>query len=658
MRCRPSFSWIPGFFLGAWGLLPAPAVGADDSLHVRLTTCAETVRRLRDANQDSAALALGARCLPAAVPPGAESAAARLAYENGLCERRLGRYLTGLETTRRGLAWAERGRDTVYIERCRYLLAVLHADRGDHAQAIAQCQANLQWYHALPTGRLLGGNYLLLAAVYERLRNDPTANRYRAAYLRLALRSPDPEQRLIAYSLQATQLGKRRLYRQAALYQQKAIALAQRMKTGNDQDYLISLLVEQAELQRLGGDPIAALTSLAQASAYLRRYDTPVLRALIQNGRAAALLALKRPDDATRAGEQALRYARRSHRPDVLLQVLSVRQRLQERTGAYPAALQTAREAYALADSLATVAKVEAIAEVETRYGLARKEADLLALRRETMIQQLRLQAHQRELRQARQQHLWLFIGLGAVVVVVLVVGFLWERTRHLYRQAEQQRQTLEEQAAELHAANTTKDRLFSIIGHDLRSSAGQLHQSLARVSTGENPALREAERRAYALNQQLNNLLYWALTQQDGLSVHRRSERLDELVAEALDEFGPSLADKSLGLINQVGPEELVTDERLVSLVLRNLLHNAVKFTPKGGRITVSSRRTDGAVFLSIRDTGPGLDATRASRPRAESGTGLGLSVSKELMRACGGSLRLRPAEPHGTEALLEFPE
>lgn len=665
MNARTASTPRMGPVIGLLLLLVTRASATPDSLSRRLLTCADSVRQLRESNRNPAALELIRRCLPAVAPAGTERAVGRLYIELALCERERGYFVTGIDAIQTATTWAERGRDTLAMARSRYILAMLYADQGDYARAVAQCHNNLSWHRQLPANKYVASTHLLLVAIYERLRNQPAADHHRDEYRRLVLQSGPLELRMLVYSNETKRLTERRQYRRALVNQRRAVSLARRLPADLMPDYLAGQLVDLAEIQRELHQCPAALASLNEAAAWGRKRWGTSTQARIFGELSAVKLAMDSLAEASAAGQQALHYARLSKRPDVVLVALKNLQRVQERTGAYQAALQTARDAYELFDSLSTVSKTQAIADIETRYGVARKEAAIQMLRKESTIQRLQADARQHDLQIANQQRRWLSIGIVALGLGLLLIAYLFRRAKHLQEKTEQQRQVLEEQAMQLHTANTTKDRLFSIIGHDLRNSVYQLHRSLVQRLpgmpgvAGETIDLQKAERAAYLLSQQINNLLYWALAQQGGLKAHLSTESLPALVADALEGFQVAFAQKSLHIVDETGPEQIRTDERLTLLVLRNLLHNALKFTPSGGQITLRSCQTAETVLLSICDTGPGLNATRdrAGRSSAEAGTGLGLLVAEELMQHCGGRLQLRAVRPHGTEVILEFP-
>jgi signal transduction histidine kinase len=668
MKRQPTSTRLAGLLISGCLTACFSVYAEPNPLTDQLIKCADSVRQLRLTNRNALALALAKRCLPAVAPAGGEKGMGLLYFQMGKCEREQGRFMAGIDAMRKSVYWAERGRDTLTIINGRYALSLLYADQGDYLRAISQCHNNLRWYKRIKWNTpCFLGTYQMLVTVYERLNNQPAVDQYRAEHLRLSQQMDDPENLFLAYSNEASRLEEMHQYRQALVYQQRTISVIRRLPKDLIPHYLADQLVELAQLQRKLGQLKPALTSLNEASHWSQQYWTPSIQVLIDAEKSAVWLSMGRLSEAAQSGQKALNYARISNRPDIMLEALRNLQQAQERTGSYRAALQTAKAANDLADSLSTVAKTKAIADVETRYEVARKEAAILALRKETTIQRLQADTRQRELRIANQQRLWLGISTVFFLSGVLVISYLFRRAKFLQKETEQQRQTLEEQALELHQANTTKDRLFSIVSHDLRSSVHNVHQSLTQMRQTtpgfirENEAVRQVERGIHHLDHQLNNLLYWSLAHQDGIQVHMRNESLSLLVADALDSFQISIESKSLHVLNETGTEWIYTDERLTMLVLRNILHNAIKFTPSGGQITLRSNQNAQTVVMRISDTGPGLAATQQQRDSgltSERGTQVGLRVSQELMQCCQGSLQLHEVQPHGTEVMLTFQE
>lgn len=217
-------------------------------------------------------------------------------------------------------------------------------------------------------------------------------------------------------------------------------------------------------------------------------------------------------------------------------------------------------------------------------------------------------------------------------------------------------------QKEELERLNREKDKLFSIVSHDLRSPFTSL-LSLTRlmISLGdrlEKPQLlaqagkvNEAAKRIFAL---IENLLDWSRLQMDQVRVEPAPVDLRALAAKNTDLFAPIGAEKGVAVVNEV-PAGLTAfaDANTVDTVIRNLVNNAVKFTAEGGQVTIDGRLDGSMAAVSVRDTGVGMTPEQLRRlfelgkegttrgTRGEKGTGLGLLLCKDLAERNGGSIQ-----------------
>jgi signal transduction histidine kinase len=236
----------------------------------------------------------------------------------------------------------------------------------------------------------------------------------------------------------------------------------------------------------------------------------------------------------------------------------------------------------------------------------------------------------------------------------------------------------LEVQKQELERANASKDRLFAIIGHDLRSPAASL-QSTAQLmqyyqSKGNTSNLPELGSRivkaATSINHLLDNLLNWALTLSGDLQLQPEPIDGAALVAEVVEIYGETAAAKGIH-IELLAPEcvSLWADRNAALTILRNLLGNALKFTRPGGNVRISLRQGPEAAQIEIADDGVGISPERmaglyelrenkSTRGTArEKGTGLGLVLVKEMVHLSGGALSVASTPGAGTTALLTLP-
>ncbi len=239
-------------------------------------------------------------------------------------------------------------------------------------------------------------------------------------------------------------------------------------------------------------------------------------------------------------------------------------------------------------------------------------------------------------------------------------------------------------------AANKSKTDFLARMSHELRTPLNAVlgfselitdaGQSSDLAVTG--PAAEVATARAYAhyihesgthLLSLVNDLLDLAKIEAGRMPLHRERIDLGRLATSCLALVSPEAGRRRLNVAHQLpSPAPILCgDERLVRQMLVNLLTNAVKFTPSGGAVTLSSEvRADGALIVTVSDTGVGMtpeDVEQALEhygqvdnllTRREQGTGLGLPLVKALIELHGGSLEIDSAPSAGTEVRLVFPD
>ena len=144
----------------------------------------------------------------------------------------------------------------------------------------------------------------------------------------------------------------------------------------------------------------------------------------------------------------------------------------------------------------------------------------------------------------------------------------------------------------------------------------------------------------------------------------------LDRILAESMRIVSQRAESKKLTLRSKIVPDaRFIGDPRALKQIALNLLTNAVKFTPEGGRVTVRGRAAQGCVTIAIADTGIGIapdDLVKLGRPfeqvdsqltKRHEGSGLGLAIAKSLIELHGGTMRIRSTLGKGTTVLLRLP-
>ena len=237
------------------------------------------------------------------------------------------------------------------------------------------------------------------------------------------------------------------------------------------------------------------------------------------------------------------------------------------------------------------------------------------------------------------------------------------ERTMELrasHEKVMEQNKEIAEQAKVLQDLNMTKDKLFSIISHDLR---GPISIILTTIDVMKRGGLSEQEVMSFSAElgdhmmvtgHLLNNLLFWAKAQMDGFRSIPSVFDVKDVVEENCRLFRALADGKNIRLINKTDSSLWVfADKDIVTMVLRNLINNAIKFTNRGGEITIGNETDKDHVELFVQDTGTGLSGGDISKilnkqsfhrqdTSGQLGSGLGLMLCQELIEKEGGKIAI----------------
>jgi signal transduction histidine kinase len=261
-----------------------------------------------------------------------------------------------------------------------------------------------------------------------------------------------------------------------------------------------------------------------------------------------------------------------------------------------------------------------------------------------------------------KNQRLWLGSLIGTLLAVVFLLLILYRNYRTQQKNNKklaEQKQEIENQADTLGKVNHTKDTLFAIIGHDLRSPLNSL-KGLMSLLENDNISSEEFILLSSKLKNgvehvhfTLNNLLLWANSQMQGLETRPTHTNLTTLVKENFNLFGEIAKNKKIDLQHNLPTEmHAWADADQINLVLRNLISNALKFTPKGGEVKVRAMQKEQQIEIHLQDSGVGMSAETLSNlfrqdkhvstygTQGEKGTGLGLLLCQEMITKNGGKI------------------
>ncbi|ALL06929.1 hypothetical protein AQ505_16380 [Pedobacter sp. PACM 27299] len=255
-----------------------------------------------------------------------------------------------------------------------------------------------------------------------------------------------------------------------------------------------------------------------------------------------------------------------------------------------------------------------------------------------------------------------ILIAAIAIFIIMALLFYYLRKTRQLNTR--------------LRTANQIKDKLFTIIGHDLRNPIGGITNVLAMM---ENDDLTPDEQRHMIsqMRQQgdvsleiLNSLLSWGQAQLNGITINPREFDPTAFIVNNVTALQGKAAEKGLNIQNHVLPGfKIKADQDHFDFIIRNLLSNAIKFSREGGRIEINVKQESNRTLFSVKDEGIGIsDAQQkvflsqqmdiAYGTKGEKGTGIGLMLIKEFQRAGAGAIWLESKENEGTTVYFSYPK
>lgn len=251
-----------------------------------------------------------------------------------------------------------------------------------------------------------------------------------------------------------------------------------------------------------------------------------------------------------------------------------------------------------------------------------------------------------------------------AIIAIILTYLFFDRRNKN---------QLLTQQRDKLNELNKIKDKLFSIIAHDLRSPMIAFHNfttilSMGEISEEDEKMLVDNMRKISSVTlETLDVLLQWAKSQMNGINPNPQRISMYAIAEKQRKFFQANAQAKNITIENELTENDIAfADQNQIDTVLRNLVNNAIKFTPRNGKITIKSHKTDEKLYVGVQDTGIGISEENINKifdnnqnfstrgTEKETGTGLGLLLCKEFVEANNGLINIKSKEREGT--LISF--
>lgn len=270
----------------------------------------------------------------------------------------------------------------------------------------------------------------------------------------------------------------------------------------------------------------------------------------------------------------------------------------------------------------------------------------------------------------------WWFILLSILFLLSLISLIVWMRMRTLMRQRQILEEKVEERTSELKRVLCDKDRLISVIAHDLKNPMFAIVGALESVvsknkqSDAQNKTLVDIYGSAKHLQDEMVELLNWARSKRDDIVCHPTDIDLGFVTNNALFLLRAMMDEKHIKLEKNIDlTNRVYADSRMIGTVVRNALSNSIKFTPREGSIIIKAWQEADLCKMEITDTGRGMSEAQLQQLQSEGycnstlgteqekGTGLGFRICYDYMLRNNGKMEVRSVEGKGTTVALTLP-
>lgn len=279
-------------------------------------------------------------------------------------------------------------------------------------------------------------------------------------------------------------------------------------------------------------------------------------------------------------------------------------------------------------------------------------------------------------------------LSYGLIVAFLIVLTFLLliyqkrkstikytEELKNKNIQIQLQNDAILEQKLNLEEINSVKDRLFSIVSHDLKDSISSIKGFLDLLKEGSisnqefDELIPELSENANNASLLLFNLLNWSKSQMQNLESNPETFNIQEVFHDKINLVEQKIDQKRIVIIDESQREFVYADKSMVEIIIQNLITNAIKFSRVGDIITISNKTHNGKSLICVEDTGVGISKENLGKlfknnnfttigTKNEKGTGLGLTICKELVELNHGRIWVESTENVGTKFYVELPK
>lgn len=540
-------------------------------------------------------------------------------------------------------------------------LAWIKYRKGDFTSAFEHSTQALKWNEEMGNLPELAASYRCMASVFNSQTNFKKAIELFKKDLELHTRLSDKKSVGRALNNIAFCFLREKLIDSALHYNQIALNFNQQL---ND-DYLLAFSYRNmGDLFEFNGKNDSARLYYSKAIEKAEKVNSIQLQLTARYRIGRNLSSEKKYTEAIKYLEKALALGIQMGAKSETSLIYNLLSLAYEGNGQYKDAFLAQKKYSALNDSLYQEKSRSKLAEMQAKFEAEKKQSEINQLKKEKQQQE----------KEGRQKT---FLNISLIVtslIFIIMLVVIWRRNK--FKTATNL--LLKQQKEELEETLLLKDKVFSIVSHDLRSPIASLNAVLPMLDpdTLDKESYHELKdklsQQVQNLHYVLDNLLIWSRSRMKGISGNESSRFVLKNQADISVKLLKALAQqKEINIINQINGNLFYSaDSQHFDIIIRNLILNAIKFTPEKGMIQLNSEVTDSHIHISVSDNGVGMTQEQVNRlfqlkthfttpgTQKEKGTGLGLLICAEYAAANNWNIQVKSEPGKGSQFSIILPK
>ncbi|QEC75623.1 tetratricopeptide repeat-containing sensor histidine kinase [Mucilaginibacter ginsenosidivorax] len=516
---------------------------------------------------------------------------------------------------------------------------------------------------------LTGNEYNNISGMYISIEDYSKALYYNRQAYKIALKQNDPtHEGVVSLLINLGEIFKKKGQPDSSiLYNTQALVIAKRGKNPINTTVALYNIGENYVTKK---DYERAQVYFYKALAIAQKNGDDEDVAYCHNGLALTSYYTGNYNASMQYAQQGLQESKKSGIIELIATAYQVLYLTNQKKGSYKEALYYRNLEFALNDSLKTAEKEKVIRNIQSSYELEQKQRQIDVLNKDKVI-------GQKELERVRIRRDLLTAGAISLLIFAFVLFRSYAQKRKLSEQLARQNKDITAQNMQLEELVHVKDRLFSIIGHDLRGPIYTISHMMD-VIKGDELSKEESKFWVGKVSDTLTitahlveNLLYWSKSQMDGIQANPACFNVQSVIEQNVTLLKERAAEKEVKVtgVQLTRPETVYADEIMIDIVIRNLVENAVKFSKAGDTVTVSAEQKESVTIITVKDNGKGIPEEAQARifdkfssyttygTASEKGSGLGLLLCKELVERNNGTIWFESKAGVGSSFYFSIP-